>query len=270
MTKPLVDLLARKFIARPDIKVQQHHTGAYSPVRDRDKNYIPFRRTDLEAHLAGTQTYGHYVVNQEDKCKFFCFDIDLVQEDPKTNFTGFYPDDFFAENPNWLPCSPRDIWRDRKHSARPYLKSQLRMIAEKLASFAYVELNYQVGVCYSGSKGLHVYCFLDGGDQASVAREDAQLVLDTVGEFDRVRGGSFYKHKDQTPAGYPNISVEVYPKQSGTESGKHLGNLLRLPLGKNLKNPKDPTFFLDLRAPFTDFIPVDSVWALTTKDPWEG
>jgi hypothetical protein len=59
----------------------------------------------------------------------------------------------------------------------------------------------------------------------------------------------------------------VYPKQASL-AGKDLGNLLRLPLGRNNKS-KDPTFFMDMTAPLAEMRPVDPEWALTTTSPWK-
>ncbi len=64
-----------------------------------------------------------------------------------------------------------------------------------------------------------------------------------------------------------NFTIEVYPKQASLE-GKTLGNLLRLPLGRNCKSA-DPTFFLDLTSPLAEMRPVDPEYALTTTNPWK-
>jgi hypothetical protein len=60
----------------------------------------------------------------------------------------------------------------------------------------------------------------------------------------------------------------VFPKQDSL-AGKDLGNLMRLPLGRNLKNPKDPTFFIDMTTPMGVMSPIDPVYALTTETPWK-
>ena len=68
--------------------------------------------------------------------------------------------------------------------------------------------------------------------------------------------------------GYPNFDLEVYPKQDSL-ADKDLGNLLRLPLGRNLKNPADPTFFLDLTTPPGVMVPHGNpVQLLETGDPY--
>ncbi len=128
------------------------------------------------------------------------------------------------------------------------------------------ELQLPCAVAYSGGKGVHVYAFT-GLISAAEAREGAQIVLDSIGNFHASRGTNFYKWNDEDPvAGYPNLSIEVFPKQD-TLSGKDLGNLMRLPLGRNLKS-SDPTFFLDMRSPMAEMRPVDPIWALTALDPW--
>src|SRR4051812_22556869 len=67
----LADLFASKLIARPDVKDVQHSDGSYSPDRR------PWTRAELEAHLRGTHTFGHYLLNTDDTCKIFCLDVDL-------------------------------------------------------------------------------------------------------------------------------------------------------------------------------------------------
>ena len=128
------------------------------------------------------------------------------------------------------------------------------------------ELELPCAAAYSGGKGVHVYAFT-GPISASDAREGARIVLDSVGGWSPSRGDNFFRSTDNDPVtGFPNLSIEVFPKQN-TLDGKDLGNLMRLPLGRNLKS-SDPTFFIDVRSPMGQMIPVDPVWALETSNPW--
>ena len=164
----------------------------------------------------------------------------------------------------------RDLWVSRKRSAAParsWLKYQLKYVAARLAAKV-VELEIPCVVAYSGSKGVHVYGLM-GTTPAEEARQAALLVLDMVDEFELKRGKNFYMHKNDDPfMGFQNLSVEVFPKQESLD-GKKLGNLLRLPLGVNHKNPKDPTFFMDMTGPLAEFKPVaDPVKALEIGNPF--
>lgn len=263
LASALAKLLASKFIARPDIKAVQHADGSYSPTRN-----AGWKASDIEAHLAGTSTYGHYLLNTDDTVKLFCFDVDLRQD-------GYVPqDEYVAEEPvnMMIGCDPRELWRDRSNSRRGYLKYCMRLVGHSLAERIHSELEIPVAVAYSGSKGIHVYG-LTGRVPASDAREGARIVLDSIGRFELERGDSLYKlapYPDGTMLAedpFINFSIEVYPKQDSL-AGKDLGNLLRLPLGRNTKS-KDPTFFMDMTSPLSEMRPIDPEWALTTDSPWK-
>jgi hypothetical protein len=141
-------------------------------------------------------------------------------------------------------------------------------MAGLLAATIHNELQIPVAAYYSGSKGVHVYGFT-GLVDAWEAREGARIVLESMSCWEPLRGINFFQHKDKHPfEGYPNISVEIFPKQDTMTDKSGLGNLMRAPMGRNIKNPKDPTFFLDLRSPLNELRPVDPVWALTTSSQW--
>jgi hypothetical protein len=147
------------------------------------------------------------------------------------------------------------------------MKLQFKQMAHMLMRAIHEELELPCAAAYSGGKGVHVYAFT-GKIPAVEAREGAQIVLDSLDCFKATRGTNFFKHKDEDPeSGFPNLSIEVFPKQ-GSLDGKDLGNLMRLPLGRNLKS-KDPTFFIDMTSPLGQMVPADPVWALTTSDPWK-
>lgn len=285
MNKEIARLFASKFIARPDVKAEQLEGGEYRPVVKRDKTgkiieTYPFKMADLLAHLEGSATYGHYMLNHDNQCKYFAFDIDI-------NEKGWVP---FAVNEHgeWTDFHYREdlrvLWTQRSQViVRKFFKSQMKLLANKLTRVIYDEFEIPVAVAYSGSKGVHVYGFT-GLLPAEQVRDGAELVLKAAGCFERSKGMSVYRHKtihtgvtDQ--AGNPiedhelsfsQFSIEIYPKQTKIEPGG-FGNLMRLPLGKNLKNPKDPTFFLDLRKDFGEgaFSPRDPIEALTVPNPWK-
>jgi len=139
-------------------------------------------------------------------------------------------------------------------------------MAAILMKAIYEELEIPCAAAYSGAKGVHVYGFT-GLISADDAREGAQIVLDSLGEFEAVRGEHFFKHTDTNPLfGLTNLTIEVFPKQRSLD-GKDLGNLMRLPLGRNMKST-DPTFFIDMTTAAADMRPVDPLWAMTTANPW--
>jgi len=273
----LAGLLAKHFIARTDVKAIQRPNGEYNPVRE------SWKRADIETHLGGGKTYGHYVLNADDKCKFFAFDIDLDKPGLWPDVTPVYPfpyevtDDIKQDgdlHKEIIEFHPRDAWLDRRHPARGWMKWQLKQVAHALVSKIRTELEIPVAVTYTGAKGLHVYG-MTGLMSATDVREGAQIVLDSLAEtslgaVSAVKGDCFYRFDNQDPVdGQPNLTIEVFPKQD-TLDGKDLGNLMRLPLGRNLKNPKDPTFFVSMTSALADIKPLDPVYALTeaATQPW--
>ena len=81
-----------------------------------------------------------------------------------------------------------------------------------------------------------------------------RVVAGACGQFQPDRGKNFYKIVGGAPWA-ASVSVETFPKQDSLE-GKKLGNLLRMPLGRNQKSP-DPCFFVDQRAAQTHLDPVE-------------
>jgi hypothetical protein len=270
----LHDLIAKKFVMRKDVKAIQRADGTYNP--DRSK----WTRQDFRDHVAGNKTFGHYICDENSQVKLFVFDIDLrTGLDKNGNVSGEctwvefpdlsdpmafnYPgaDEAFAKATIAHPSTPRRDWHDRKHPGRSWYKLQLRTMAETLTQAIKKELDIPTLTAYSGNKGLHVYGFT-GEMSAEDARAGALIALEAAGEaileageFVATKGNHFYQYSSDDPVyGYKNLEIEVFPKQT-TMDGKDLGNLVRLPLGRNLKNPKDPCFFLDQRAPLNSIVP---------------
>lgn len=282
MTTELATLIAKRFIARRDVKAQQRPSGAYTPVLERGTNErIPWQMGDIFDHLDGKKTFGHYLVDQDDNCKLFAFDIDLNQTvtDAEGNVTweGSYPHpEHYGERGDFQGVihkfNPREAWLDRAHPARAWMKYQFHHVAHLLCATIERELAIPSAVAYSGAKGIHVYGFT-GLVPAVDAREGAQIVLDALADkgygVKLAKGRNFYKFENEHPIdGFPNLSVETFPKQDSIE-GKDLGNLMRLPLGVNLKSP-DPTFFVDMCAPLNELVPTDPIHALTTASPFRA
>lgn len=263
----IANLIAKNFIARRDVKAIQYSSGAWSPHQEynpatgkHDGARIPWKRKHIEDHIAGDKTYGHYLLDQDSKCKLFAFDVDLKKRG--TVLVG---------NGDWgRAVEVNDLraeWLNRRSLGRDWMKYQFKMIAHMLMRAVVDELDLPTVAAYSGGKGVHVYAFT-GLISAAEAREGAQIVLDSIGQFHAVRGENFFEHVNTDPeAGYPNISIETFPKQ-GSLDGKDLGNLMRLPLGRNMKS-KDPTFFIDMRSPMGQMIPRDTVESLTVGNPWK-
>lgn len=271
----LETLIAQRFIARRDVKAVQAADGGYRPVR------TPWSLPDLTDHLAGRRTYGHYLLNEHNQCKFFAFDCDLNDADgawvqqadlsqlPENAFTGEHAEHYFEHNTFIHGVNPRQAWRDRAHPARGWLKFQMRSLAELLSSAIHKHLQIPVVCTYTGNKGIHVYG-LTGLMPAKDVREAARLILAATGRFTPSRGDNFFIDTS-TPDwrdSFANFTIEVFPKQDTVDPG-HFGNLMRVPFGRNLKNSVDPTFVIDQRLPHTTLAPhPDPLAALISGDPW--
>lgn len=253
MNNDLAALYARRFIQRRDVKAVQYATGAYVPDRN------GFKMPDLLAHLDGSASYGHYLLDADSNCRMFAFDIDLRKTGTYvpmgSDFAEMTHDQFEAAtqyialgDPNDRnDTSLRDAWTNRAHPARPWLKAQMGALAHKFVGAIQTELELPCAAAYSGNKGIHVYGFT-GPMPAVDVRAAANLVIESLGDWELERGQHLWRHKITDPyLGYSNFSVEVFPKQDNLD-GKDLGNLMRLPMGRNLKS-SDPTFFMDLTAP---------------------
>lgn len=267
MSQELIAAVGKRMIQRKDVKARQIADGSYFPVRDRQTSAnVPFTLADLNNHFAGTETYGHYLLDANDQCKFFAFDVDLEKTGKWVNtLDAWKPDD---EPLTVHEFNPREAWRDRQHLARPFLKQQMRTIAGLLAGKITQLLQIPCAAAYTGNKGIHVYGFT-GVCPAAEAREGARLVLEALGDWEPSRGKAFWVNTNDDPQfGFKNFSLEVFPKQDSLD-GKDLGNLMRLPLGVNLKAPKDPTFFIDLTTDLATLAPHrNPVALLESGDPW--
>lgn len=289
MTSNLAGLIASRFIQRRDVKAIQFDNGDYVPdlkMRDKTRHGQGFKMSHLKAHLEGSETYGHYLIDANNKARIFCLDIDLEK-------VGAYPilpdlstapadgdEAWLIDNTQLVEVTKddvtegkptiRDAWADRRNlHARNWYKMQMKTLASRFASVITKDLQLPCAVTYSGNKGVHVYGFL-GESDAKDCREAGLLALDLTDEWELSRGKNFYRHRNPDPMmGYPSFSVEIFPKQDSLED-KDLGNLLRLPLGVNRKKPKDPTFFLDMTGPMGEFKPhANPVMLLESGDPFQ-
>lgn len=263
MAEELAALLAKRFVARKDVFAAQKPSGIYTPVETGsgdDKEYVRWKMSHFRDHVAGRASYGHYLLDTDDTCKLFAYDIDLVEgwpdpEDPKPGV--LLPVTVSWRGQTWTG-NPRAAWADP--DCEPWLREALvnglRGVAEDLAARVASKLRIEVGIAYSGNKGLHVYGFT-GLKPAAQVRKAALLILRSYdGEFEPTKGDNFWRH-----AYFDTMSIEVFPKQDSL-AGKNLGNLMRLPCGVNRKS-KQEGFFLDTDTPWDDLYPADPVEALT-------
>lgn len=215
-------LLNDRFINRHDAKAWQKGEGYLA-----DKTELTL--SDIEAHLSGDRTLGHYIVNPTtQECKVVVFDIDLA----KTGQIG-------GENGELVQIKPREVFADVGHPERLSMLATLKLNAYGIAS----RLHRKYGDCglvastFSGSKGMHVYLLLDEPALAVSARQVAGEVLESL-NFAPSRGDNFWETTADAPR---NVCIEVFPKQDQVDPDA-FGNLVRLPLGINQKSGKAGAF----------------------------
>jgi len=273
--KQLIDLLASRFIQRRDVKAIQKG-GAYMPVTATgrpDSERMPWTRADLEDHVAGRKSFGHYLIGQDGDCKLFAFDIDLTKWNGKSE----------RSQPTWLPIDengmtvnvepkplqPREAWLHPKAppELRRFLVAQMRGVAELLATATVDVLGIPVAVSYSGNKGIHVYGFT-GAAPAHDVRGAAMEVMDYTNEFVPMRGKNFFRPKnDDVRTGFACCEVEVFPKQNKIEEDG-FGNLMRMPLGIHAKSGQR-AYFLTLNSNIDELVEADPVASLESGIPWQ-
>lgn len=283
-SRQLAKLFASKFIARPEVKAFQRANGDWYP------DETPITMPDLLAHLSGERSMGHYMLSSKSEVKLFAFDIDLEKAVPEKGIWWPMPTRVDQVAGDWVdfqPDNPRILWESldawpsdfdppiNTQCTQDFLIFQMRTCAMLLATSIRELLEIPVAVAYSGHKGLHVYGFT-GLVSATEAREAASIILDHAG-FELVRGRNFYKKKaegDPNILSLPQLSIEAFPKQTSLEN-KGFGNLMRLPLGRNLlagtSHPHQAKF-LDFRPTgrYTELIERNPLEALTVDDPWAG
>lgn len=259
-TVDLVRLLGTRFVQRKDVKSFQSAEGAWYPSRE------PMTMADFEAHLSGAKTMGHYLLDTDNNCKFFAFDLDLVKhgrECPGAGCKGCPVLVRGVDGVDYLTM-PRQIWHE-DHPVVPTLTRELRAMAEGLAwtIFEQWEGSVPIAISASGHKGLHVYA-LTGTIKAEAAREAALHVLR---HFSSVlvpfKGENFWRHSTE----YQTLDIEVFPKQTSLD-GKELGNLMSLPLGVNRVTGK-PKFFITMKGPQDKLVEMDAERVLSGDNPWD-
>lgn len=270
----LQDLLISNFISRADVLATQFSSGSWSPLRedpsDTKSALLPWNRDRLQAHLDGKATYGHYMLGLDNTVKLVAFDIDF----DKSGFCPSRYDEFGV--PLDFEIGPlRDLWHDRANPHRTWMKSRLRNLSHLIAATVKNEFDLRVACAYTGNKGVHVYGFFDESIPAADARLCGELTMKALNanenlecNFELNRGSFEWKdHSPEPGYSFGNMTIEVFPKQDTVDSG--FGNLMALPLGVNRKNPADPKFFIDMRVPMNQLVPVDPEWALSTDNPWK-
>ena len=271
-TAPLEDLIAKLFIARPDVKAYQAGPGPYvgqyfTHIQGSRENptYLPWGRSAIQEHLAGTATYGHYLLSKDSQAKLFAFDIDI---DKEASLPTIPIPDFQEEGDptEWLNSfqmrDARAAWLNRADPARDFLKTSMRSLAHVIQRVVEDELQVPTAIAYTGAKGLHVYGFT-GLMPAKEVREAAMLAIESL-PIEATRGKMMYKWNRQNQEGFAEheiFTIEVFPKQDELSNEGGFGNLMRLPLGKNQKS-NDPTFFIDTECALGTLRPVDATETL--------
>ena len=173
----------------------------------------PFTERDLERHVKGEVSWGHYLIDPAtDTTKMFAFDIDADKE-------------------------YRDM-TDPGHPEYERLMGDMCILATGLCyGIKRISGTGLTLISYGGGKGLHVLGVVEEPTPSDEVRKMAFKVLTKFGCFEKIRGDNFWKHDTM----YPEFTLEVFPKQDSVKKGS-FGNLMRLPLGVNAKTGRKAFF----------------------------
>lgn len=267
-SRAIAKLFASKFIARPGVKARQLSNGEWRP------DDSPFGMKDLLDHIEGRASLGHYMVNENNKVKLFAFDIDLQKANREKNILWPIPSKYDEEAGDWTEFGrgdPRYLWDNISTMPKwlhDFFVYQMMGCAKLLSRTIKDVLDIPTAVTYSGHKGMHVYGFT-GLISAEEAREAASIVMEATESFEPWRGSNFFVGKnpgyDENVLGWPQLSVEIFPKQGSLSPGGY-GNLMRLPLGRNmLRNANNPH-----EAKFIDLRYMHGSWGMPERNPVEA
>jgi hypothetical protein len=270
-TNPLIGLMGQRLIARKDVKSWQGndcqlYLDKCEPCRKADPSphcpHRPMTLSDFEAHLAGTHTLGHYVVRPGDNvCKFFAYDLDLVQPGPQEAPMRFDRDG------NPTEFNPREAILNPEAPGYRDCVIGLRVLADGLAYRINRMLGISVALEWSGAKGIHVYGFT-GEIPAETAQKMAFQILEGFSVFQQYRGKYFWRHVDPSPEAFEQlVTIEVFPKQDAVENGGY-GNLMKLPLGIH-QGTKERSKFLTTNAPLDAVVEMPATRVFEGDLPWE-
>lgn len=235
--KRLCELLAHRFFQRRDVVAIYARNPNVPTGWSWQPNKRPLKGSDLIKHLRGEVALGTYLLDSEDRCRFYTLDLDLDKEgmsyvaDVDTLKAQMErPVDAPIEM-EWVECSPREVWKDLNSPLRPWLAMTMRMLAQGLAARIAHKQNLPVAIATSGGKGMHVHVFC-GERSAADARAKANAMLASWTSDDNMdlfipKGSFSWKHVSEV---YSNITMEVFPKQDHVDKNGY-GNLVRLPLG---------------------------------------
>lgn len=239
----IANALAKRFIARHDVMALQDSHGAYRPIEKK------FTRGALREHVRGEVSLGHYLLDANNDCKLFAYDLDLTKTGSACD-VDFGPFETKILRGTERPCNPREEFLNPESLLRGHLALQLHALACGLAWRIKKTYGFDAIVSYSGGKGLHVYG-LCGKRPAADCRAMAIALLETWtmegGDplFEPTRGEVFWR---RTGDEYKCVDIEVFPKQDKLDK-KGYGNLMRLPYGVNARSGQRAYFVEVHRTP---------------------
>jgi hypothetical protein len=261
LVRSTAKLMGTLLIARRDVKAIET-SGGWIPDREQcdkhdasrrcancnDAPSRPFKISDFHQHLLGQRCMGTYLLDENDRVKFFALDFDLQKEGAEW-WLVHEPDDPDA----WTGSDPMGevdldatqtgnleaALHDPLHSGHRWARI---LIYDTLVAFRQI-INDQLGLpvlpVVTGG-GAHLLVPFGNAIPAREARDIAKVVMDASG-WKNVKGdGVFWR------AASPSLEIEVFPKQDAlSKSGASFGNLIRLPLGWH-RGAQVRTYFLDM------------------------
>lgn len=285
--KRVVALMGKLLIARKDVKAIETPKG-WMPDRQRaprgtaarDMPCLPMTMTDFEAHFTSKdRCMGTYLLDSENRVKFFAIDIDLKTEGAwminlpdmdsldKAANTWRYDEDKIVglfDLESTYVGNLEEALHNSNHVGYRWARCVVRDVCEQIYKAVIDQLGLHPLVVVTGG-GAHVLVPLGQPTPAIEARAMANVVMEST-NYELFKGDCFWRPLlgDGKPNEQYGVEIEVFPKQNELGNTAGFGNLIRLPLGYH-QQAKMRTYFLDMNkmdVPWWDLPRADALSTL--------
>lgn len=258
----VVRLIGQLLVARKDVKAIESPKG-WMPDRPRpprgtkaaDMPCLPMTMEDFRQHLFGKRCMGTYLLDHENRVKFFALDIDLKTDNAlmlnipdlpaiEQAYATWKDDEEkivgILDLENTYVGNLEEALHNPDHVGHRWARLMVRDSCEQISKAVVEQLGLHP-LCVITGGGAHVLVPLGALTPASEARAMASDVMAATG-MELFKGDNFYRPKGNDQAG---VEIEVFPKQDTIAASAGFGNLIRLPLGYHA-GAGMRTYFLDM------------------------
>lgn len=225
-------------------------------------------------HIEGRETVAVPLQNEANQVKFFAIELLLADVEEGPRVPTAYDDDGVVWA-GWSTFDVRDHWMRRVPEpavARKAMKYFFHLAARNMVRTIEESLGSVACAVYAPPYSVVVYG-LAGLMPAGRAQKAAEIILESQGWVPYVKNTGSYMHanrysKEDPESGFPCLEARIFPHRIWEPI--EMWSAKKLPLGRDLRSPKDRGFFLDLRYALTELIPRDAVDALALQSQFSG